>query len=129
MARIVRNNRIFENNQSEWNSNIHIMSTPVKFVRLYAVCRYIKMLIEENECPGLVSVDVVLNGKGFTKGSIENKDIKLHQENGVLTLNTSDGDNDNGDNKTIKSKSFTENKHKNHTDKDLILLTTSTNTY
>lgn len=77
MARIVRNNRIFENNQSEWSSNIHIMSTPVKFVRLYAVCRYIKMLIEENECPGLVSVDVVLNGKGFTKGSIVNKDIKI----------------------------------------------------
>ena len=70
MARIVRNNRIFENNQSEWNSNIHIMSTPVKFVRLYAVCRYIKRLIEENECSGLVSVDVVLNGKGFTKGFI-----------------------------------------------------------
>ena len=46
-----------------------------------------------------------------------------------LTLNTSNGDNDNGDNKTIKSKSFTENKHKNHTDKDLILLTTSANTY
>lgn len=77
MARIVRNNRIFENNQSEWNSNIHIMSTPVKFVRLYTVCRYIKRLIEENKCPGLVSVDVVLNGKGFTKGSIVNKDINI----------------------------------------------------
>ena len=77
MARIVRNNRIFENNQSEWNANIDIMLSSVKFVRLYTACRYIKMLIEENKCPGLVSVDVVLRGKSFTKGSIENKDINI----------------------------------------------------
>lgn len=79
MARIVRNNRIFENNQSEeWSSNIDInMSTSVKFVRLYTVCRYIKRLIEENKCSGLVSVDVVLNGKSFTKGSNVNKDITI----------------------------------------------------
>lgn len=78
MARIVRNNRIFENNQSEWNSNIDInMPSSVKFVRLYTACRYIKRLIEENKCPGLVSVDVALNGKCFTKGSIVNKDIDI----------------------------------------------------
>ena len=77
MARIVRNNRIFENNQSEWNTNINIMSSSVKFVRLYTACRYIKRLIEENKCPGLVSVDVVLRGKSFTKGSIETKDINI----------------------------------------------------
>lgn len=78
MARIVRNNRIFENNQSEWNSNIDIsMSSSVKFVRLYTACKYIKRLIEENKCPGLVSVDVVLNGKSFTKGSIETEDINI----------------------------------------------------
>ena len=77
MARIVRNNRIFENNQSEWNTNIDIMLSSVKFVRLYTACRYIKRLIEENKCPGLVSVDVVLRGKSFTKGSIETKDINI----------------------------------------------------
>ena len=79
MARIVRNNRIFENNQSEWNSNIDInMSYSVKFVRLYTACRYIKRLIEENKCPGLVSVDAVLKGTSFKKGSNVNKDININ---------------------------------------------------
>lgn len=78
MARIVRNNRIFENNQSEWNTNIDIMSSSVKFVRLYTVCRYIKRLIEENKCPGLVSVDAVLKGTSFKKGSNVNKDININ---------------------------------------------------
>lgn len=77
MARIVRNNRIFENNQSEWNANIDIMLSSVKFVRLYTVCRYIKRLIEENKCPGLVSVDAVLKGTSFTKGSNVNKNINI----------------------------------------------------
>ena len=78
MARIVRNNKIFENNQSEWNSNIDInMSYSVKFVRLYTACRYIRRLIEENKCPGLVSVDAVLKGTSFTKGSNVNKNINI----------------------------------------------------
>ena len=77
MARIVRNNRIFENNQSEWNANIDIMLSSVKFVRLYTVCRYIKRLIEENKCPGLVSVDAVLKGTSFTKGYNVNKNINI----------------------------------------------------
>ena len=56
----------------------------------------------------------------------------LEQETNIkksLTLNTSNSDDDNRDNETVKSKSFTENEHKNHTDEDLILLTTSANTY
>lgn len=74
--RIVRNNKIFESEQDEWECLLTIdMSSSSKIFRLYTACRYIRKLIDENKCPGLVSVDAMLRGKCFVKGSDEINDI------------------------------------------------------
>ena len=44
------------------------------------------------------------------------------------TTVSSNGDNNDSYNQSVKGKSFSENEHKNHSDKDLLLLTTSANT-
>ena len=45
-----------------------------------------------------------------------------------LTAEVGDGDNDNSHNQTVQGESLSENQHQNHTDEDLLLLTTSANT-
>ena len=46
-----------------------------------------------------------------------------------LALVTSNGDDDDRHDQTVKSESFSENQHQNHAHENLLLLTTSANTY
>jgi hypothetical protein len=45
-----------------------------------------------------------------------------------LALDISDSDDDDRYDQTVKGKSLSENEHKNHTNENLLLLTTSANT-
>ena len=53
---------------------------------------------------------------------------KQRKRIGCLTVEVGHGHNDNGHNQTVQGQSLSENQHQNHTDEDLLLLTTSANT-
>ena len=57
-----------------------------------------------------------------------NKIRQSHNKSARLAAEVSNGDNDNSHNQTVQGKSLSENQHQNHTDEDLLLLTTSANT-
>ena len=58
-------------------------------------------------------------------GLLGNKKIKGIRR---LTVEVGHGHNDNGHDQTVQGQSLSENQHQNHTDEDLLLLTTSANT-
>ena len=58
-----------------------------------------------------------------------NKEIMKTNTSQGLALVTRNGDDDDRHNQTVQSKSLSENQHQNHAHENLLLLTTSANTY
>ena len=65
---------------------------------------------------------------GFEERNNINETRQSHNKSVRLAAEVGDGDNDNSHNQTVQGESLSENQHQNHTDEDLLLLTTSANT-